>query len=846
MSITCINGRSRSEVRFRSLAVLGLVVGASASPVRAESATATLTYEAGTPGTEFHAVFAWTVTGVTSHGRFLDGSPWITIEPGAELVAVFPTSRRLMTAGGFEVTVDGSALNPGMMHRWDPQTLQSFGDGLQQFDSRRIFLSGPGSQAALDATFDHAGNIGLPADGPDGSVHPVPLQAGDVIVTARSQWSASGHPGWSPSGAIPHVGPYRRTAIDRFGVLTVLAKPLPPGEPHFRPPLQWPEGDEISRPAPIPLSEVIVDDSALRHFSTFGEDDVELLLTSPAFHDASGVLYQSSQAQHAVSEDPRRQRSVVYGGSLGRSVMRPMLLTATGEVVDPELRELVRNRLIQYGIDSFGATMCLGVTRAGAGQRAGEMKPWVLLAGWWLDRPEMRNPYQAIRERYAGTAVAGLDDLAIGRMLFHDDHVARQVEPGLVLGDPYHQVWGPDAEHSIVEAGEDGETRLADAGRIVGRFGRLNISGARPHWSVHARNPVTYYGCSLRIESGPGAGPTVYRVLEVGKTDGAIGEFIRVDRPWQHGFPGPDSTVRMFPFRNGTHVPELTEDVGRWYYSTSGQGGNIAVDCFSPAANRYARISFRALLVPYAALKRLADVTGDADYLRGSTWNWLSEAIGGDGRSLVDGQLFGTAPNAERINNQFWSDFVQAGLRVHQVETVRQWIAGDGGDGEEFGRIDRSRIPGTSAPPIGPTMPVCPVQGSVGIGEQPIRTTPGGEAEIGWIGTVFSPFTLGFDAPTDGIIEIELEPRNSFQPVLAVFGRCDFDAPLDIASVRRGQPLASLKVLFDATAGSPYRILVASRQPGLFGKAVVRVRYLVEEEDDEDGSAGDDDEDGTP
>jgi hypothetical protein len=432
-------------------------------------------------------------------------------------------------------------------------------------------------------------------------------------------------------------------------------------------------------------------------------------------------------------------------------------------------------------------------------------------------------------------------------MLFHDDHVARQVEAGLVLGNPFHQLWAPGAEHSIVGAGEDGETRLADTVRILGRFGRLDLSGATPHWSVHARNPANYYGCSLRIESGPGSGSTVYRVLEVGETNGAIGRFIRVDRPWQHGLPGPGSTVRMFPFRNGTHVPELTEDVGRWYYSTSGHAGNIAVDSFSPAANRYARISFRALIVPYAALKRLADATGDLDYLRGSTWNWLSEAIAGDGRSLVTGELFGAAPNEERINNQFWSEFVQSGLRVHQVETVRHWISGvPGADGEEFGRIDRTRIPGTTAPPIGPTVPVCPADRLIGIGEQSIRTTPGGEVEVGWVGTVFSPYTLAFDATVDGIVEIELEPLHSFLPVLAVSGRCDFDAPLDVSSVRRGHPLAPLKVLFDATAGSSYRVLVGSRQPDRFGKAKVRVRYLVEGDDDVDGSAGDDDEDGTP
>jgi hypothetical protein len=305
----------------------------------------------------------------------------------------------------------------------------------------------------------------------------------------------------------------------------------------------------------------------------------------------------------------------------------------------------------------------------------------------------------------------------------------------------------------------------------------------------------------------------------------------------------------MFPFRNGTHVPELTQDVGRWYYSTQGQMGNPRVDCLSPAANRYARISFRALVLPHAALKRLADVTGDQDYLRGSTWNWLSEAIGGDGRSLITGEMFGAAPNEERIGNQFWSEFEQSGLRVHQVETVREWIAGvpsRESDEPAFGSVDRGRIPGTAVPPLTPMGAPCLVDRSAGIGEQAIRTTPVGEIEVGWFGTAFGPLVLGFDAPVDGIVEIELEPRDSFLPVLAVSGGCDFAAPLDFASVRRGQPMAPIKILFDAASGSSYRVLAASREPNRAGKAVLRIRYLVDGEDDEDGSAGDDDEDGTP
>lgn len=810
----------------------------------------TLTYSVGTPGTPFHSVFSWTVSGVVDQGTFVDGSPWITVEPGAELISVSPTSRRMTCGGGLVVVIDGTVVNPRMMHRFDPQSLQLTGDGLQKFDGRRIFLVPPTTQAGLDATFDHESNVGMP-DAATGTIDPVPLQPGDVVVTADSEWRADGLGHWTAAGALPHVSPFRRTPIDRFGVLTVLQAPVSPEEPHFRPPLQWPEGEESMRPAPIPRSGVVADETALLHSVRQSTRDLSLLLEGPTFHDAHGINYQSAHAQYALSADPRRQGSVVYGGTLGKAVLRPLLLAATDGTQPDGVRGLFRDRLIQYGIDSYGAAMCLGFTRAGAGQRAAEMKPWILLAGWWLDRAEMRNPYGSIRAMYAGTAIASLDDIAIGRMIFHDDHVPRQVVAGLNLGGPYHHSWGPDLTHRVVGAGHDASARIVDSVTISGRFGRLDISGATPHPSIHARDPKNYYGCSLRVESGPGSGPTVYQVVQVGETNGAIGQFVKVDRPWQDGLPGPGSTVRMFPFRNGDHAPGIVSDLGRWYYSTNGQAGNRAVDSFSPAANAYARISYQALLVPHAALKRLADVTGDPDYLRGSTWNWLAEAVGGTGQSLASGERFGDTPDAERITNQVWSSYPQSGLKAHQRQVVSGWISGDGGDskgGGPFGAIDRSRIPATNFIPDLVSAAPCVSDEELELGVRGVRSGPGRQEEIGWIGNIHSTTRLQFEAPVDGIFEIELRPLNRSIPALAVSSQCDFSSPLDVSIARRSDPMAPISVLFNAQRGVSYLVLVGSLQPDVTVKAEIEVGVWtgLPDGEDDDGSAGDDGETGDP
>lgn len=59
----------------RAFCVPSVVALAGILATAASAVTETVTYSAGTPGTEFHAQFSWTVTNVTAKGTFADGSP---------------------------------------------------------------------------------------------------------------------------------------------------------------------------------------------------------------------------------------------------------------------------------------------------------------------------------------------------------------------------------------------------------------------------------------------------------------------------------------------------------------------------------------------------------------------------------------------------------------------------------------------------------------------------------------------------------------------------------------------------------------------------------------------------
>ena len=660
--------------------------GSTDDDVRAGSGETLVRYEAGTPGQPDESRFSWVVTGVREKGTFVDGTPWITVQPGAMLVDLSPKSQRKRMTVGLEVWISGSAKNPRARLYVNPATGELVHNSKTNFDGREVRYRLP-SQAEVDESFDLAANIGIVPAG-ERKIRPVPLVPGDVIVTADSDWVEQDNRRWGDNGgACPHTGPGRRTGIKRFGVLTVLREA--PQQPSFRPPMQWIPGEEADRPAPIPLSRLRGDESALLHSTPTYRENPDVLLTGPTFRDGGGIAYQSSHALFALTTDLSRGSNVTYGGNLSKTVLGPALIQATNTSLPSDRRQRIRNRLIQYGIDCHGSLMSLVKTGAGAGQRAAEIKAWIFLAGWWLDERSMQNPYQAIRDRYPGSALAARTDSEIGNAFFHDDTVCRQVVGGIGLGANYIQAWGPGQTNRVQSASEVGSTKLNGYADVEGRFARLEFTGVELGGDDHARRPHNYYGMYVVVESGPGAGPTIYKVLRAGGR-AHFADFIELDRPWQHGVPDGSSTVRMFPFRNGDVLPGDRSDVGRWYFSRESQRDKLGNDDLSPTNDGYAAVSAKSFIIPHAALKRLADTTGNRDYIRGSTWNWLSEVIGGSGTAL-SGERYGTCPDSDRILNLFWDrpDY----LGGPAMPVIKQWIGFEDRPGG-YGYRDLSRLPG--------------------------------------------------------------------------------------------------------------------------------------------------------
>ena len=101
-------------------------------------------------------------------------------------------------------------------------------------------------------------------------------------------------------------------------------------------------------------------------------------------------------------------------------------------------------------------------------------------------------------------------------------------------------------------------------------------------------------------------------------------------------------------------------------------------------------IAAGAFLIPYAALKRLRDVTGDVRYVRGETWGWMSEIIFGSGTSLIDSSIrYGECPDAERIQHLGWDDIAapsRHGLNAARRDLLLKWLGG--------GESDYNRVPG--------------------------------------------------------------------------------------------------------------------------------------------------------
>jgi hypothetical protein len=637
------------------------------------------------------SLFEWDIEGVVSSGTFVDGSPWVVVREGAILTSVSPSRERRTTThtnSRYPTTVDvwinGSAKNP-LPCKWhdanDPRPygqIGTMGKNKWFMDGRICYsANGMGTQQRVDNDYDNDQVLNFPT----------PLAAGDVIVTAASEWYEP-VAGEKVGDFIPNSPGTRRTPIKRIGVLTVLAEA--PSEPCFRPPFQW---IGTGRPAPIPVSSLRTDESALEHNSNIPYESHHYF-SSPTYHEGEPISNQSSGAQYAITTAPNLLNSTVtYYGNGGSRYLAILLRDATNTRHTREQRDLARNRLIQYAIDAWGCTMSLVDTSSGAGHRGGEIKPWILLAGWWLNDESMKDVYQSIRHRYAGTAISNLPDKEIGYLMFSDDFVCRQVTDDPDFGYYIRQTWKPDSQYTVTSAETVESVNLFDYVPMTGKFAKLNVSKFWMPTSNHHTKAANYYGAYVKVTGGAGAGPTHYKVLTVGKNGSYPADFVILDRPWINGTPDENSTIELFAARNGT-VDEDRSDIGRYHFSRNGQvmlPENMRWDDMSFFNDLYSMIAAGAFLMPYAALKRLRDTTGDIRYVSGETWGWLGEILLGTGTSVSDYTTrFGECPDEERIQHLGWDDIVQPsrhGLNAARRDMILKWLGDDA-------KSDYSRIPG--------------------------------------------------------------------------------------------------------------------------------------------------------
>ena len=652
--------------------------------------------------------FQWNVEGAVASGTFVDGSPWIVAGAGAVLTSITPAKeqRTTTTTNGVyldpvTVWINGSAKNPIPSSYHDPNDprpydqIATLGSRKYFFDQRIIYNPTLGTQTAIDAEWDEEQSLELPC----------PLVAGDVIVTADSVWwdPATATPEeialyGTPSTSIPNSIQSWRTGIKRIGVLTVLAEA--PTEPCFRPPFQWFNTDK-PRPAPIPLSRVIADESPLEHNTNIAYDST-LNFSSPVYHEGHPIKYQSSTGSFAVTTRANSIKAVnTYFGNAG-GFIGTLLRDATNTRFTREQRDLARNRIIQYGIDAFGCALSLAFTSSGAGQRPAELKPWILLAGWWLNDDSMKDVYSSVRAHHAGTVVGSLPDKEIGYLLFHDDYTCRQVTDNPLFGAKIRKTWQPGTSMFVTSAENVTEATLFNTPPVflTGTFAKLNVNLfdiTTPTSGQHERKTVNYYGACLKVISGPGSGSTIYRVINLGSAGGFPADYLILDRPWVHGIPDGNSTVELFAARNGT-VDADRSDIGRYHFSREGQttNENHGWDDMSYENDLYAMVSQKVMIFPYAGLKRLRDVTGDVRYVSGETWGWLAEVLFGTGKSLKQSNVrYGECPDSERIQYLGWDKVAEPDMPGrHNINVERRnlfllWLGADAAS-------DYTRIPGTN------------------------------------------------------------------------------------------------------------------------------------------------------
>lgn len=743
-----------------------------------ETRTINLTYLPGvsnTAGTfSYESNFSWTVTNVIDQGTFVDGTPWIVVGPGAQLIDVTPKSEfKTTTQGsgrynvsGITMWINGTAKNPVPYayhdvegNGIDPELVDRGYAGLTGpekfvFDGRislpaaLISSSRPEAerlQVYQDYTIEHydlEANIGIP-DPNTGQITPVGLTYGDVIITANCYWydQNTATPeelnfyGITYSNFIPNAPRNgNRTPIKNFGVLTVLQQS--PTEPCFRPPMQWDWDAPQTRPSPIPVSSMITDFSALDHRTPQLPYKSDYFMTSPQYIEGDEYYYQSSSCQWCIAVDVGQ--NVMFNGSVTYSrdaivlAYNQVLSDATNLFVSEENRQKARLKLIQYGIDAYGAVMSRIWTSGSAGHRQSIYKPYILLAGWYLNNSDMINIFDSLRTKYSGYTYGTFDNDQLAILNFGEDFTSMPIDADDKLGFFTRQTWTPGSDYQVVnsedvDVGEYQNYPNAPLSRLFpGKFGKLNVATFNPNEDTegfkitekndgkHHDKRSSYPHSYLKVTSGPGSGDTLYKVIYVHHLLANVpwtkaevnwaGNYLIVDRPWVNGYPTNESTVELFAVRNGANgVDGSTADIGRYAFVRNRKAlpENAYWTDLSPSNDEYAYTSFQAAGLHHCAMWALTRATGLTAFAQGPSHKWMFQRILGTSTNPFTGEKYGNTPDSEIYTNLLFNyDLISGNDSSKKYIWInQQWLGwspiGVFEDNSHMpGRVDFTRIPG--------------------------------------------------------------------------------------------------------------------------------------------------------
>lgn len=405
--------------------------------------------------------YNWTFNQDVETGTFWDGSPYVIAKPGLKLLSCnMDTADGILEPNtiipdlelgflgkeGFkgELYINGLAKNPNSFsdfdkdgnkrasgNQFDNRDFGTFNKGWTQFKQVRdpvtkknIKVPIPTSEASSYGDF----SFNLPKfmemhnaiRGGGG----VDLESGDVMVLQYSNYDINCPWKWniSYSGGYPYQKVYSRSCAMSYGTLFVLD--AHPTEVCFRPPVLWPEEDRKNRPLhsvskindKLPMGDELVVNPIANpeHYNkppTYENHPGHKTFCYAGFAFGTGTTYSqmmpllSAAAAGTTSKTITADNAISAYGAYYQSPLLSRVKMLYSQNVADHLRLEALRVVVQWGIDAFGAIKSYSQTAAGAGQKPCVSRPWSILAGYFLNQPEMQMPESIMvqdTKRFAG------------------------------------------------------------------------------------------------------------------------------------------------------------------------------------------------------------------------------------------------------------------------------------------------------------------------------------------------------------------------------------------------------------------------------------------------------------